>query len=33
MKLFLRNNRRQSPVSTAVSEGIKDMFREMGYRF
>jgi len=40
MKMFLfikdwlrKNNARASLFSLALSEGIKDMFTEMGYRF
>jgi hypothetical protein len=33
MGLFFKPKSRRSPISEAVSEGIKDAFKEMGYRF
>jgi hypothetical protein len=33
MSLFFKRKRHPSPFSEAVSEGIKDAFKEMGYRF
>ena len=33
MGLFFKRKSRPSPISEAVSEGIKDTFKEMGYHF
>ncbi|MFT3908367.1 MAG: hypothetical protein QM737_03000 [Ferruginibacter sp.] len=30
--IFKKQNKRSKPFAEAVSEGIKDTFREMGYR-